>query len=79
MRWLTWRFGVAVFFFAGFLISSQFCRTYACMAVQEKFREHKVVPDVIDEPPAELATVRGCILRSTVNVQTMSFFKKGEI
>ena len=28
------------------------------MALQEKFREHGVVPDVIDEPPAELAIVR---------------------
>ncbi|CAI7993366.1 Phosphatidylethanolamine-binding protein homolog F40A3.3 [Geodia barretti] len=28
------------------------------MALQEKFREHGVVPDVIDEPPAELAIVK---------------------
>ena len=27
------------------------------MALQEKFREHGVVPDVIDEPPTQLATV----------------------
>ena len=27
------------------------------MALQDKFRELEVVPDVIDEPPAQLATV----------------------
>ena len=31
---------------------------YVCMAVQEKFVEHGVVPDVIDVPPTELAKVR---------------------
>lgn len=31
---------------------------YFCMAVQEKFVEHGVVPDVIDVPPTEKATVR---------------------
>lgn len=40
--------------------SGQYCRfgDYVCMAVQEKFVEHGVVPDVIDVPPTEKATVR---------------------
>ena len=38
--------------------SVSICCVNDCMALQEKFREHGVVPDVIDEPPAELAIVR---------------------
>ena len=63
---LTCRFCLALFYlyaqFAQFVaIPSQFCSTFTCMAVQDKFREHGVVPDVLDEPPTGLATVRGSI------------------
>ena len=57
---LTCRSFLALFcLYAQFVaISSQFCSTFTCMAVQDKFREHGVVPDVLDEPPTGLATVR---------------------
>ena len=58
---LTCRAIIAILIFTQFLLtSSEFCSTHTriCMAVQEKFREAGVVPDVIDEPPKEPAKVR---------------------
>ena len=63
MGLLTCRCVIAILIFTQFLLtssSSEFCSTHTriCMAVQEKFREAGVVPDVIDEPPKEPAKVR---------------------